>query len=54
MTGSPPMQQSNGPLTIDKLEFDAPLRPSKGALQHTTHNLNAQDSQHYNIIEDLA
>jgi hypothetical protein len=54
IVGSPPMQQSNGPLTFDKPTFDAPSCPSKGALRRTTHNLNAQASQHYNIIEDLS
>ena len=52
--GSPSMQQSNGPLTFDKLTFDTPSRPSKEALWRTTHNLNAQVAQHYNIVEDLS
>ena len=48
------MQQSNGQLNFDKSDFDAPSCPSKGALRCTTHNLNARDSQRYNIIEDIA
>ena len=52
--GSPLMQQSNGFLTLDKLGFDAPSFPSKRELWHTTHNLNAWATQHYNIVEDLA
>ena len=50
---SPLVPQSNGLLTLDKLTFNAPSHPSKGALWHTTHNLNARASQHYNIVEDL-
>ena len=38
---SPLVPQSNGLLTLDKLTFDSPSCPSKGALWHTTHNLNA-------------
>ena len=48
------MPQSNGPLTLNKPTFDASSRPSKGVLRHTTHNLNAWDAQHYNIVEDLS
>lgn len=48
------MPQSNGLHTVNKPTFDAPSRPSKRALRHTTHNLNTRASQHYNIIEDLA
>jgi hypothetical protein len=40
-TDSPLVPQSNGLLTLDKPTFDAPLCTSKGALRHTTHNLNA-------------
>ena len=50
---SPSMLQSNGPLTFEKPTFKAPSCPSKGTLR-CTHNLNAQASQHYNIVEDLA
>lgn len=50
----PPMPQSNGPLTIDKLTFEPPSCPSKGALQCTTHNLHVHSVQHYNIVEDLS
>ena len=50
---SPSLPQSNGPLTFEKTTFEAPSHPSKGTLR-CTHNLNAQASQHYNIIEDLA
>ena len=50
---SPSIPQSNGPLTFKKTTFEAPSHPSKGTLR-CTHNLNAQDSQHYNIIKDLA
>lgn len=46
--------QSNGLLTLDKPAFDALLRPSKGALHRTTHNLYARVAQHYNIIEDIS
>ena len=51
---SPPMPQSNGPLTLEKPTFEAPSHPSKWALRRTTHNLNARTTQHYSIIEDLA
>ena len=54
MISSPSMQQSNGQLNFDKPAFDAPSCPSKGSLRCTTHNLNAQASQHYNIIEDIS
>lgn len=50
----PLVSQSNGPLTLEKLAFEALSRPSKGALRCTTHNLNARASQHYNIVEDLS
>ena len=50
---SPLVPQSNGPLTLKKSTSDALSRPSKGALQRTTHNLNARATQHYNIVEDL-
>ena len=51
---SPPVPQSNGPLTLDKPTFDASSHPWNGALRHTTHNLNGQDAQHYNIVEDIS
>ena len=47
------MLQSNGPLTFEKPTFEAPSRPFKGTLR-CTHNLNAQATQHYNIVEDLS
>ena len=50
---SPSIPQSSGPLTFEKATFEAPSHPSKGILRHT-HNLNARDAQHYNIVEDLA
>ena len=50
----PSITQSNGPLTLEKPTFEASLHPSKGELRHTTHNLNAWDAQHYNIVEYLS
>ena len=50
---SPSLPQSNGPLTFEKTTFEAPSRPSKGALRRTN-NLNAWAPQHYSIVEDLA
>jgi hypothetical protein len=44
----------NGPLTLDKLAIEPPLLPPKGVLCQTTHNPNAQEAQHYSIVEDLS
>jgi hypothetical protein len=48
----PSLPQSNGLLTFEKTTFEAPSRPSKGALR-CRHNLNAWAAQHYSIVEDL-
>jgi hypothetical protein len=49
----PSTSPTNGPLTLEKLAFEPTLRPPKGVLQRTTHNLNAWEAQHYSIVEDL-
>jgi hypothetical protein len=44
----------NGPLTLEKPTFKPAIHPPKGVLRWTTHNLNAQEAQHYSIVEDLS
>ena len=53
-TDPPSIPQFNGPLTLEKPTFDASSHSSKGALRHTTQNLNSRVAQHYNIVEDLS
>jgi hypothetical protein len=46
---SPP----NSPLTLEKPSFEPTLYPQKGVPRRTTHNMNARETQHYNIVEHL-
>jgi hypothetical protein len=46
---SPPPPET--PLHIEKPE--PPSRITKGVLKHSTHNMNARDTQNYSIVEDL-
>lgn len=39
---------------IERLVEGFVIRPPKGELQCTMHNTSARDTQHYNIIKDLA
>jgi hypothetical protein len=50
----PPILPPNVPLMIEKLTYEPTIRPPKGVLRQTTHNLNARATQHYNIVEYLS
>ena len=51
---SSPESSSTGPLTIEKPNLDMVLHPSKSTLRKAVFNPNAQATQFYNVVEDLA
>ena len=53
-TSSSPPPPYNGPLIIEKPNLDLILRPPKNTLQKYVFNRNAQATQFYNVVEDLA
>ena len=52
-TGSP-ASSSNSPLTIKNPNIDMILSPPMSTLRNCIFNLNAQATQFYNVVEDLA
>ena len=53
-SASSPKSSSNVPLSIEKPTLDMILNPPKSTLQKGVFNPNAQASQFYNVVEDLA
>ena len=51
---STPPSGSNGPLQIERPISDNVLRPPKATIRKAIFNPNAQATQSYNIVEDLA
>lgn len=50
----PPPPQPNDSLHIEIPPIDIVIRPLKATLRKETHNPNAQEAQHYFIVEDQA
>jgi hypothetical protein len=44
----------NGPLTLEKMDYEPSICPPKGVLLWTTQNMSARATQHYIIVEDLS
>jgi hypothetical protein len=44
----------NGPLTLENPTTEPAICPPKGVLRRTTHNPNAQETQHYSVVKYLS
>ena len=49
-----PLASSSSPLQIERPTYEIMLHPLKSSIKRTTHNPNAQATQNYSIVEDLA